>query len=462
MHRLSGFDTAFLLLEGPSQPIHQCSLAELDVSAVPGGYSFEAFRDRLAARADALPEFRAKLANTTLNLGTPAWVEDPDFDIDHHVHRIDVPAPGGYAELCEISRKLATEQMDRRRPMWDIWFIEGLDGVDPGTSGRVAAIIRTHHVFADGVTSGNLWAQLYADADAAPSSRVDGFGTFTPGQIALDGLKQVARRPWFFLSHVLPATIGGIVKTIRRMDLGQVMSSPFAAPPTPFNGDVSPQRTVAYAQLDLTEVEAIKAKFGVKVNDVMMALVSGTLRRYLERRTALPERALIAIMPISIYDESRPSRNQFTSVFSSLHTDIADPVQRLKAIAHANSVAKDHSSAIGSTLMSDWTECIPTLYRTLVRLYAWSGIGKRQPMFNLSFSNVRGFQEHILGAPILTNFPFGPVLSGVGLNITASTLNDHIGFGFVACPRLTPEISDLADGIAVAMRELRDAEEHAA
>ena len=457
IHRLSGLDKGFLLLEGPSQPFHQCSLAELDVSALPGGYSFEAIRDTLAERVRALPEFRAKLADSRLNLGTPVWVEDADFSIANHVRRMQVPDPGGPRELSAIAADLAATPMDRSRPLWDITVLEGISGKAPDENGRIALFIRTHHIFADGVSSGNMWAQLYADGDVATPAQAEGFGMVDKRRIVLGGLAQFLGRPWFLVRTVLPESIVGIIRTLRRRGQGQVMSSLFVAPPTPFNGDVSEQRDVAFAHLELSDVLAVKNKFGVKVNDVLAAIASGALRRYLAMEGALPTRSLIAVMPISIYDESRDSRNQFSPMIASMHTDAEDPVDRLKAIAEASSIAKDHSSAIGYTLLLDWTQFAPSILKTIVRLFRRSGIGKRQPIFNLSFSNVRGTQERILGAPIISNYPFGPVLTGVGLNITVSTLNDSVDIGFVACPRLLPNVWDLADGATIALKELLDA-----
>lgn len=457
IHRLGGFDATLLLFESASQPMHACSLAELDTSTMPGGYSFEAFRDTLLSRTRALPEFRAKLADSRLNLDTPVWVDDPDFDIDHHVHRIDVPAPGGRCELAEIAGHLAAKPLDRNRPLWDIWVIEGVSGVDPRASGRIAAVIRTHHVFADGVTAGDLWAQLYAsDVDAPPPDRVEGFGTVTRRRLALDGLMRFAARPWFLVAKVLPATIVGLVRTALRAARRQAMSAPFRAPRIPFNGNVSERRNVAYIRLSLQDVKTVKNKFGVKVNDVLLAVVSGAVRQFLVSRAALPTAPLIALVPVSVYDETSAVRNQFSPIWSSLHTHVADPAERLKAIAESSSVAKEHISAIGATLLQDWAHCAPSLPPAIMRVYAMSGLSKRRPVYSVSLSNVRGIQGQILGARIISNYPFGPVMNGAGLNITAASLNDNIDCGLIACPELLPELWELAEGMPLALKELLD------
>lgn len=459
LHRLSGFDAAMLALESPTQMMHQCSLAEIDVSEMAGDYSFDVFRDTLRERTSALPEFRAKLADSRLNLDTPVWVEDIEFDIDNHVHRIDAPAPGGRAELSAIASRLAAQPLDRNRPLWDIWVIEGVAGSRPHVTGRVAAVVRTHHVFADGVSSGDLWAQLHAaDSDAPPPDHVEGFGQVAAAHVALDGLVQFARRPWFLLTTVLPTSVRAALGTVARYANGKTMSRPFGAPRTPFNGDVSNRRNVAYGRLDLDSVKIVKNKYGVKVNDVLLAVISGTLRQFLLARGTLPESGLVAMMPVSIHDTSRTSRNQMAAVFSDLHTDIADPGVRINAIAEDSAVAKDHlNNAIGSTLLQDWAQVAPGVLAAIMWLYRRSGLTKRRPAYNVSLSNVQSAQDKILGAPIISNYPFGPVVDGVGLNITAASLNGNVDIGIVSCPDLLPDLWDLVDYLGSALKELIDA-----
>lgn len=447
-----------LVFESSVQPMHACSLAELDISTMPGGYSFKAFRDTLLERTHALPEFRAKLADSALNLDTPVWVEDFDFDIDRHVHRIELPAPGSRRELSEVVGRLAATPLERDRPLWDISLIEGVSGTDPTVSGRIAAVIRTHHVFADGLTAGNLWAQLYAaDAVAAPPERVEGFGHVGNREIAIDGLKRFVRRPWYLVARVLPAMLMALFKTIVRVARGRAMAAPFAAPRIPFNGNLTEHRTVAYTRLGLDDVKAVKNKFGVKVNDVLLAVVAGASRDYLLSRSALPKDPLIALIPMSVHDEKSLSRNQFAPIWSSLHTHLSDPAERIKAIAASSAIAKEHSSAIGVTLLQDAAEVAPSLPPAIMRLYARVGLSSRRPVYNVSLSNVVGVQGEILGARIIANYPFGPVMNGAGLNVTAASLDGNIDVGLISCPELLPDLWDLAEGFPAALRELMDA-----
>ena len=290
LQRLSGLDASFLYLETPSQPLHVCSVLELDASTIPGGYTFDGLREALALRIKAMPNFREKLANSFLNLDHPVWVEDEDFDIDRHLHRIGLPAPGGRIELGEICGHLASLPLDRRYPLWETWVIEGVDGTDARKGGKLAVLTKVHHAAVDGVTGANLMSQLCStEPDAPPPAPVEGHGDTNPLRIAIGGLGRFATRPLQLATNVLPATVTTVFDTIRRAASGRTMAAPFAAPQTPFNASVTAHRNVAFAQLDLEDIKTVKNHFGVKVNDVVMALVSGVLRHFLLERGELPE-----------------------------------------------------------------------------------------------------------------------------------------------------------------------------
>ncbi len=175
MQRLSGLDASFLYLETAAQPLHVCSILEFDTSTMPGGYTFDRLRDELALRIKAMPEFREKLADNRLNLDHPVWVEDKDFDVDRHLHRIGLPAPGGRAELAEICGHIASLPLDRSRPLWEMWVIENVAGTDAHDGGRLAVMTKVHHAAVDGVTGANLMSQLCStEPDAPPPDPVDG------------------------------------------------------------------------------------------------------------------------------------------------------------------------------------------------------------------------------------------------------------------------------------------------
>jgi len=463
--RLSGLDASFLYLETSTQPLHVCSVLVLDATTIPGGYSFARLRERLAGRIAAIPAFREKLANSWLNLDHPVWVEDEEFDLERHVHRVGLPAPGGRAELAEICGHLAGLPLDRRHPLWEMWAIEGLGGdTSAGKRGRLAVLTKVHHAAVDGVTGANLMSQLCTvEPDAAPPEPVPASRGTHPLRIAAGGLGRFAARPVQLATSVLPATVNTVVETVRRVTGGQAMAAPFAAPPTPFNASITAHRNVAFAQLDLEDVKTVKNRFGVKVNDVVMALVSEVLRNYLIEHAELPGASLVAMVPVSVHGRSdRPGRNQVSGMFASLQTQIADPGQRLREIARANSVAKEHSSAIGATLLQDWSQFAgPAVFGIAMRMYARSRLTAARPVHNLVVSNVPGPQIplYFLGAEVQAMYPLGPIFHGAGLNITVMSLNGQLNVGLISCPELVPDLWDMADGFGIAMQGLLAAAE---
>ena len=459
MQRLSGLDASFLYLETSTQPLHVCSVVVLDTSTIPGGYSYDRLREELAVRVRAIPAFREKLANSFLNLDHPVWVEDEDFDVDRHLHRVGLPAPGGRTELAEICGHLASLPLDRRRPLWEMWAIEGLDGKDARKGGRLAVLTKVHHAAVDGVTGADLMSQLCTLVPDAPApDPIEATGGTNPLRIALGGLGRFATRPVQLATSVLPATINTVVDTVKRVaGGGPAMAAPFAAPQTPFNTSITAQRNVAFAQLDLEDVKTVKNHFGVKVNDVVMALVAGVLRNYLDDRGQLPESSLVAMIPVSVHDRSdRPGRNQVSGMFASLETEITDPAERLAAIARDNAAAKEHSSAIGATLLQDWSQFAgPAVFGVAMRVYARSRLTER-PVHNLVVSNVPGPQVplYFLGARVEGMYPLGPIFHGAGLNVTVMSLDGKLNVGLISCPQLLPDLWDLADGFAAGMAEL--------
>jgi WS/DGAT/MGAT family acyltransferase len=249
-----------------------------------------------------------------------------------------------------------------------------------------------------------------------------------------------------------------VVKTVLRARSGQTMAPPFAAPRTAFNASVTSHRNISYAQLDLEDIKKVKDHFDVKVNDVVLALVSGVLRQFLLDRGELPDSSLVAMVPVSVHGKSdRPGRNQVSGMFASLQTHIADPVERIKAIADANSVGKQHSSAISATLLQDWSQfAAPAVFGMAMRAYARTSLTKSRPVHNLVVSNVPGPQVplYFLGSEVRAMYPLGPIFHGSGLNITVMSLTGKLDVGIISCPELLPDLWELADDFAVGMEEL--------
>jgi diacylglycerol O-acyltransferase / wax synthase len=276
----------------------------------------------------------------------------------------------------------------------------------------------------------------------------------------VSGAVRYATRP-LKLVNALPVTLSSVVDTVKRARTGLAMAPPFAAPKTAWNSNVTGHRNVAFAQLDLEDIKTVKNHFGVKVNDVVMALVSGVLRKFLADRGELPENSLVAMVPVSVHEKSdRPGRNQVSGMFSRLETHIDDPVERLKSIAASNSVAKQHSSAIGASLLQDWTQfAAPAVFGVAMRVYAASRLSGARPVHNLVISNVPGPQVplYYLGCEVKAMYPLGPIFHGSGLNITVMSLTGTLDVGIVSCPELLPDLWDMADDFKASLDELLDA-----
>ncbi|OBI44406.1 wax ester/triacylglycerol synthase family O-acyltransferase [Mycobacterium sp. E796] len=455
MQRLSGLDAFFLYLESPTQPLNVCCVVELDPKTKPGGYTFEGFREALAARVDAVPEFRLKLADSQLNFDHPVWVDDESFDLSRHLHHVALPSPGGPKELAEICGHVAGLALDRDRPLWEMWVIEGLHGTE-----ALSVVIKAHHAVVDGVGGANLLAQLCSGvADAPPPTPVARTGGANPLQIAASGLIGAALRPWR-LAKVVPATVLTLGQTVLRARGGRpTMAAPFAAPPTAFNGPFTRRRNVALTTVDLDDVKTVKNRFGVTINDVVTALCSGALRQFLSEGGELPDSPMVASVPVSVRGRSdRPGRNQTTWMLCRLETHIDDPAQRLISIAEANACAKDHAAAMGPTLLQDWTQVAgQTMFGAAMKLLPRIPLPEKPP-HNLVLSNVPGPQEQLyfLGCRIDAMYPLGPIIAGAGLNVTVMSLNGRLGVGIISCPDLVPDVWELADAFPAALKELMD------
>lgn len=457
MERLTAFDASMLYAESTSVPLHVCSIAELDPSTIPGGYSFDGLCSRLASRMGALPELRAKLANSQLNLDHPVWVEDTELDVSQHLHRIALPAPGGRRELSEVCGRIASIPLDRSKPLWEMWVIEGIAGTDPRDGGPIVLMIKVHHAAVDGVSAGNLLNQLCdLQPDAPPPDPVEGPGGANRLEIVAGGFLRALTRP-LELSRAVPSTVSTVVKTVSRAVGGRAMAAPFTAPVTVFNAEITADRTLALAQLELDDVKRVKDRYGVKVNDVVMALCAGALRGYLEGRGELPDKPLLAVVPSSMHGQwDRPGRNQLSGMFCNLQTHIADPVERLRVIAESSSRAKEHSSALAPTLLADVTQALPpAMFGVAFEVLSRTPL-KRTPIHNVVISNVAGppTKLYAMGAEMKSLYPLGPIFHGSGLNITVMSLSGKLNVGIISCQKLVDDLWDLADQFEIELAEL--------
>ena len=459
MQRLSGLDATFLYLETSTQLLHVCGLVVLDPSTIPGGYDYRTLLGELDTRMAGMPTFRRKLKDSRLNLDYPVWVDDHDFDIERHCHRTSVPAPGGHDELAELAGHIASQPLDRSRPLWEMWVIEGL------ADGRVAVMSKIHHSAADGITGANLLAQLCSlepESQSLVDTTAESAGDASTLDIAVGGLLAVIARP-ARIARLVPGGIAMLPKWVTRARKGEAMPAPFTAPRTSFNGAITGHRNVAFAQLDLAKVKAVKDRYGVKVNDVVLALCAGALRSYLQSRDELPTDPLVAMVPVSVHGKSdRAGTNQISGMFTQLSTQVADPVERLLAISDYNVTSKNHNEALGANMLQDWSQfASPAVFGAAMRVYSSLKLAERHPVVsNLVVSNVPGppVPLYFLGAQIKGMFPLGPIFHGAGLNVTVMSLDGNLDVGIVSCTDLAPQLHELAQGFGTALDELFEAD----
>jgi diacylglycerol O-acyltransferase len=461
MERLSGLDASFLYFETPAHLMHVCGLLVLDTSTVPTGYNFADLRETLRERLEQTPAFRRKLHNPMLNIDHPVWIDDEDFDIEHHVRRVAVPSPGDKVALAEVCGDIAAQPLDRSRPLWEMWIVEGIEELD-----RIGIVTKMHHATVDGVSGASLISELCSvEADAAPFGASIDHGPIPKRprdrDIVLDGLLGVAKRPLHF-ARVLPNTLNTLPRWIGRARQGTAMPAPFTAPRTSFNGTITGHRSIAFTRLDLDDIKEIKNAYGTTVNDVVLAMCSGALRRYLDDNGELPDSSLVAMVPVSVHGKTnRGGTNKVSGMFANLSTDIEDPAQRLLAIAEANRVSKEHHQTLSASLLQDWAQfAAPNTFGLAVRVYSKLRLADRHPVVhNLVISNVPGppMPIYFAGARVTGFFPFGPVFHGAGLNITVLSNDGHVDVGLIASRELAPDLWSLADDLALELESLLSA-----
>jgi diacylglycerol O-acyltransferase / wax synthase len=489
VRQLSGIDVSFLNMETSAAFGHVSSLNIYDPADAPGGAGYEATRALILERMDRLGPFHRRLLKVPFDLDLPYWVDDPDFDIDFHVRHHAVPPPGTSEQLAETVSRIVARPLDRRRPLWELYVIEGLEG------GRIAQLTKVHHATIDGVSGAQMLAALLdTDPDVRPSGEVHEWEA-EPIPTDSDLLRMTAleylRRPekWVrlnvrFMRELAAGTRNGSVRALadlvaqplpgpagallrKRLRGGSDEDTPPALPPTaaprtPWNRSISPQRRFSFTTLPLDDVKQVKNAFGCTLNDVVMALCSATLRRYLEERSCLPEDPLIAMVPVSVRtgNEVDQYQNRVWFLLADLATNLKDPLERLQRIHASMVAAKEYHQAIPAETLTDFTKFAPpALSARVMRLYARTRIVDRaNPPFNLVISNVPGPRHplYAAGARLEHFYPVSALVDGQGLNMTVQSYCDNLDFGFLACRELVPDVWDMVGYLHDALDELKD------
>jgi WS/DGAT/MGAT family acyltransferase len=461
VQQLSGLDGWFLAMETSSVYGHVGSVCVVDAKVAEGIDSWltlEHLTRFVESRLPLVPLFRRRLVMVPLGLDHPYWIDDPDFDIEFHVRELALPAPGSDRQLSEQVARLHARPLDRSRPLWELYLITGLLG------GRAAIYSKIHHSAIDGVSGGDLLtAVLDISAEGRPVPDVEVFEGERPPDptwLLSRSAFALARQPMHAVRVVadLARSIPGLATAIGpslaqrlpgRDNEDLLSTTGLHAPGTPFNAPLSAHRRWAFTDLPLAEVKSLRAGSELTVNDVVMALCAGALRRWLELHQALPTAPLVAAVPVSVRttDQKGTMGNKVSMMLAPLPTNLSDPGERLEAMHQAMRAAKDQHGAIPASLLADVTQfAMPALANQAWRLSAKLRLLERVNPFNLIISNIPGPKVplYFAGAKVLAYYPVSALVDGQGLNITVMSYRGSLYFGLIACRELVPDLDVMA------------------
>jgi diacylglycerol O-acyltransferase len=456
VRRLAGADSLFVFTENRARHQHTLKIAIVDPTDADTPVTYDALREQIREALPLLEPFRWRLVRVPFDIGHPYWIETAVADLDYHVQRVAVPAPGGSHELAEVISRIASVGLERDRPLWQVWFVEGL------ADGLVAYVAKVHHSLADGVASARLLGEVFAER---PEHTPLGTGPMPeperpPGwwrRLGLglaDALRMLLALPELMV-RTARAEHRGRIAARRR---GRGGARPFAGPHTRFDEPLTASRWLAYETFDLAQMKRVGHAFGASVNDVLLATVAGALRTYLLGHGELPDAPLTATVPVSVRttDEERAWGNRVATWYVTLATDEPDPVARLDEIVRSTRAARAELDATGSELQHAWAE-----YWRLFRLVTF-GVPKLarpfigRPSYNAIVSSVPGptvpLYRH--GARLAQMISMGPLVEGIGVNFTGWSYAGTMTVAVMACREHAPDIWDLAGALRTSLDEL--------
>ncbi|WP_204011258.1 WS/DGAT/MGAT family O-acyltransferase [Sphaerimonospora thailandensis] len=479
--QLSPFDAQFLNFETVTNLAHIAGLTILDPSDAPGGtINREHLVTLLRGRLHLAPPLRRRLVGVPLGLDHPYWAEDREVDFDYHVRELALPPPGDDHKLAEQVARLHGRALDRRRPLWELYVIQGVAG------GLVALYTKVHHAAIDGVTGVEVMAALMdfesrpCDAPAAEPPKPDEAAT-APGplEMTVRGVTRVLDNPLAllrFLADAVPrldempvisqvSGAGLVSRLIRGIGVRGIGAERLPGlprmpvPRTPLSGPVSQHRRFAFGTLPLDEIKHVKNAFGRTVNDVVLTLCAAALRRWLAKRDELPRLPLVVGIPISTRGRSPGGgpANEVIPAITTLPTHLADPLDRLRAVGDSMTLVKERFSAAPATWLIEFSQAMPAALNALAARSGFRLASRRAPAMNLLISNVPGPQIplYVCGARVVAQYPISVItdVSG-GINITVFSYDGRVDFGIIADRDMVPDVWDLIDYLRDALDEL--------
>ncbi|MGB3501524.1 MAG: wax ester/triacylglycerol synthase family O-acyltransferase [Mesorhizobium sp.] len=472
MRGLAGIDASFLYMETPEQPMHVAGLTIYEKPENLKGSFYDHFRTFFLERIHLVPIFSKKLARRIFELDHPGWVDAGELDIDYHLQHVSLPAPGSWKQLEDQVAGLHSTVMDRSRPLWQFTIIDGLD------SGHVAIYSKMHHAAIDGGAGMEIAAALYdlgptprkvKPAPPKPEVRIP-----TVGERAILGINdaiQSVQRQQLKALEAIPQMLGTLTDMLVPPKDGKTgAAGPSAlpgmpdvlAPKTPFNATITSQRSYAAREVSLADAKSVAKATGTKINDVVMAICAGALRTYLSGKKKLPKKPLVAFVPISLRQPGdADASNQVFGMLCPIATQIADPLERLKAIQKGSAESKNLAGTVKDVAPKDFTLLgAPILLPGLAQLYGRSGLADLMPSTtNLTISNVPGppIPVFCAGAKVVAMYPVSIPVHGIALNITVQSYVDRLDFGITADRKAVPDADAMADLFAPALAELKAA-----
>jgi len=466
MRRMQGMDTTFFQAETPTMHLHVVGVLVLDPSTGSGPWGYDTVLALMEERMHLLPPFRWRAVTVPGDVDQPRWIEDPDFDLRRQVHRATLDPPADLDSLARFTGEVAGVPLDRSRPLWEMHVVEGMAG------GSVALVTKLHHAYMDGGAGSEVMASMFdltAEGEPVEPPEQPWEADEEPNPIRLlaesagGAVSRAARLP-----GMLVGTAKAVVDSAQAVRGRRVDSGVPIGPSTPLNGALTPERVVAFARCSLDEVKRTKAAFGVTVNDVMLAASTTALREELLARDALPDRPLVAMVPVSERADSESGAetefsNRTSALSVALPVQIEDPVERLMALHELALDAKDLHRAMGDGVLEEWTSIVPPFVVSgAVRAITLSGVARLLPfMGNVIVSNVPGppIPLFLAGARVTHLYPMGPLFEGCGINVTLMSHGDVIDVGVIACPTMVDDPARLTAGFTAGLAELAGAAE---
>jgi diacylglycerol O-acyltransferase / wax synthase len=453
--RLSGWDAVLLYSETPNVHMHTLKIAVIELDSDRRDFDIETFRRVIHSRLYKLEPFCYELVEIPLKLHHPMWRESCEVDLTYHIRPWRLPAPGGRRELDEAIGEIASTPLDRSHPLWEMYFVEGL------ANGRIAVVGKIHHALADGVAAANLLAR---GMDLKPGPQPDQTNYVADHAPSRGELVRSA-----FVDHArhigrIPRTIGYTAQGINRVrrsskKLSPELTRPFTPPPTFMNHMLTPERRFATATLALADIKETSKQLGVTINDMVLALSAGALRKLLLRYDGKADHPLLASVPVSFdFSPDRISGNYFTGMLVALPADVDDPLERVR-LAHDNAVdAKENNQLLGPELVSRWAAYFPPA--PAESLFRWMASRDGQnKVLNLNVSNVPGPREHgrVGGALVTEIYSVGPLTAGSGLNITVWSYVDQLNVSVLVDGATVDDPHEVTDAIVDEFIEIRRA-----